>query len=321
MFLIVTAFLLVLVISFVCLLLMTRQSPTEKVIDSRLSQIHVSDDVYLGEGAPAIFKQTRLSEVGWVDASLQRVSAAHALQKLLTQAASSWSVGQVILGSLVSGLAGYLICSMFLPIRLLALAAALGAAAVPLALLRNKRERRMKKFNRALPGALDIIARSLRAGHALSAALEIVGEQAAEPVRSEFRTLCRQQNLGMPFREAVLNMLERVPSTDLQLTVTSMIVQRETGGNLVEILDRTNAVMRDRIRLEGEVRVYTAQGRLTAWILGLLPAFLYIMLRLANPAYMRVMATDPIGQKLLMACAFQILFGFLVIRRIVKVKL
>jgi len=321
MFLIVTAFLLVLVISFVCLLLMTRQSPTEKVIDSRLSQIHVSDDVYLGEGAPAIFKQTRLSEVGWVDASLQRVSAAHELQKLLTQAASSWSVGQVILGSLVSGLAGYLICSMFLPIRLLALAAALGAAAVPLALLRSKRERRMKKFNRALPGALDIIARSLRAGHALSAALEIVGEQAAEPVRSEFRTLCRQQNLGMPFREAVLNMLERVPSTDLQLTVTSMIVQRETGGNLVEILDRTNQVMRDRIRLEGEVRVYTAQGRLTAWILGLLPAFLYIMLRLANPAYMRVMATDPIGQKLLMACAFQILFGFLVIRRIVKVKL
>ena len=171
-----------------------------------------------------------------------------------------------------------------------------------------------------MPGALDIVARSLRAGHALSAALEIVGEQAAEPVRSEFRILCRQQNLGMPFREAVLNMLERVPSTDLQLVVTSMIVQRETGGNLVEILDRTTVVMRDRIRLEGEVRVYTAQGRLTARILGLLPAFLYVLLRLANPAYMRIMTTDPTGQKLLMACAFQILFGFLVIRRIVKVK-
>ncbi|MFZ0706052.1 MAG: type II secretion system F family protein [Candidatus Korobacteraceae bacterium] len=321
MFLIVTAFLLVLVISFVCLLLMTRQSTTERVIDSRLSQINVSDDGYLGEGAPSIFKQTKLSEVGWVDAILQNVPAAHALQKLLTQAASSWSVGQVILGSLVAGLAGYLICSIFLPIRALAVAAALGTAAVPWTFLRGKRERRMKKFNRGLPGALDIIARSLRAGHALSAALEIVGEQAAEPVRCEFRTLCRQQNLGMPFREAVLNMLERVPSPDLQLTVTSMIVQRETGGNLVEILDRTNQVMRDRIRLEGEVRVYTAQGRLTAWILGLLPGFLYIMLRLANPAYMRVMTTDPIGQKLLTACAVQILLGFLVIRRIVKVKL
>ena len=179
----------------------------------------------------------------------------------------------------------------------------------------------MKKFERGLPAALDIVARSLRAGHALSAAMEIVGEQAPDPVRSEFRTLCRQQNLGMPFREAVLNLLERVPSADLQLAVTSMLVQRETGGNLVEILDRANQVMRERIRLEGQVRVYTAQGRLTAWILGLLPAFLYVMLRLANPAYMRVMTTDPTGQKLLIGTAIMILFGFLVIRRIVKVKM
>lgn len=321
MFLMVTVFLLVLVLSFACLLLMTRPSSTEKVIDSRLSQIHVSDEVYLGEGAPAIFKQTKLSEIAWVDAILQQVPAAHALQNLLTQAASTWSVGQVILGSLVAGLAGYLVCSMFLPIRGLTFSAALSATALPVVFLRGKRERRMKKFDRALPSALDMIARSLRAGHALSAALEIVGEQAQEPVRSEFRTVCRQQNLGMPFREAVLNLLERVPSTDLQLAVTSMLVQRETGGNLVEILDRATQVMRERIRLQGQVRVYTAQGRLTAWILGLLPAFLYVMLRLANPAYMRVMTTDPIGQKLLMATAIQVLIGFLVIRRIVKVKM
>ena len=122
MFLIVMAFVLVLVLSFVCLLLMTRPSSAEKAIDSRLSQIHVIDDVYLGEGAPAIFKQMRLSEVGWVDAVLQRVPTADAVQKLLIQAASSRSVGQVILGSLVAGVAGYLICSMFLPIKMLAIA-------------------------------------------------------------------------------------------------------------------------------------------------------------------------------------------------------
>ncbi len=321
MFLMVTAFLLVLTLSFICLLLLTRPSMIEKAIDSRLSQIHVTEDGYLGERTPAIFKQTKLSEVGWIDAILQRVPAAHAMQSLLTQAGSTWSVGQVVLGSLVASLAGYLLCSMFLPMMTLSIAAALGAATLPAVFLRGKRERRMKKFDRGLPSALDIIARSLRAGHALSAALDIVGEQAPEPVRSEFRTLCRQQNLGMPFREAVLNLLERVPSTDLQLVVTSMLVQRDTGGNLVEILDRTNQVMRDRIRLEGEIRVYTAQGRLTAWILGLLPAFLYVMLRLANPAYMRIMTTDPTGQKLLIATAFQILIGFLVIRRMVKVKM
>lgn len=320
MFLIVTAFLLVLVLSFACLLLLTRPSQLEKAIDSRLSQIHVMENVYLGEGAPAIFKRTKLSEVGWIDRVLQRVPAAHAVQNLITQAASTWSVGQVILGSLVSGLAGYLVCSMFLPVRMLALGGALGAAALPVLFLRSKRERRMKRFDRALPSAIDIISRSLRAGHALSAALEIVGEQAPEPARSEFRTLCRQQNLGLPFRDAVLQLLQRAPSADLQLVVTSMLVQRETGGNLVEILDRTNQVMRDRIRLEGEVRVYTAQGRLTAWILGLLPAFLYVLLRLANPVYMSVMTKDPIGQKLLIGSAVQILFGLLVIRRIVKVK-
>lgn len=321
MFLIVVAFLLVLVLSFGCLLLLTRPSSVEKAVDARLAEIHVNEDVYLGEGTPAIFRFTKLSEVGWIDQLLQQVRAAHKLQNLITQAGSTASVGLVIVSSAVAALAGYIVFSMFLPIKTLAAGAALGAAAMPILCLLNKRERRLKKFNIALPAAIDIIARSLRAGHALSAALEIVGEQAAEPVRSEFRTLCRQQNLGLPFREAVLNLLERVPSSDLQLVVTSMLVQRDTGGNLVEILDRTNQVTRDRIRLEGEVRVYTAQGRLTAWILGLLPAFLYVLLRLANPAYMRVMTTDPMGQKLLIGSACMILFGFLVIRRIVKVKL
>jgi tight adherence protein B len=321
MFLIVTAFLLVLVVSFACLLLMLRPSQAEKAIDSRLAQIHVTDEVDMREGTPTIFKQTKLSEIRWVDAALQRIPAANALHKLLIQAASRWTLAQVFLGSLIAGVMGYLACSIALPIRAMAVAASLASMAIPLLILRSKRDRRLKNFDRALPAALDMIARSLRAGHALSAALEIVGEQAAEPVRSEFRTLCRQQNLGMPFREAAIDLLDRVPSTDLQLAVTSMLVQRETGGNLVEILDRANQVMRERIRLLGQVRVYTAQGRLTAWILGLLPVFLYVMLRLANPAYMRVMTTDATGQKLLMACAVQILFGFLVIRKLVKVKM
>jgi len=321
MFLIVTVFLLVLVLSFSCVLLLTRPSSVEKAIDSRLSQIHVSEALYAGEGSPAIFKLTKLSELPWVDAILRHIPAASAIQNLLTQAASTWSVGKVIVSSLSAAVAGYLLCSMFLPMKMLAIGAALGAATLPFVFLRGQRHRRMKRFERGLPASLDIIARSLRAGHALSAALEIVGEQAPEPVRSEFRTLCRQQNLGLPFRDAVFNLLERVPSTDLQLVVTSMLVQRETGGNLVEILDRTNQVMRDRVRLEGEVRVYTAQGRLTAWILGLLPVFLYIMLRLANPVYMSVMTTDPTGQKLLMGGTFQVVLGFLIIRRIAKVKI
>src|SRR5579884_2561140 len=144
MSLMVISFLLVLVLSFVCLLLLTRPSPVEKVIDSRLSQIHVTQDVYLGQGAPAIFKQTKLSDAAWVDAFLQRIPATHAIQNLLTQADSSWSVGQVIVFSMVTAIAGGLICLMFLPIRMMAIAAGLGAAALPLVFLRGKRERRLK---------------------------------------------------------------------------------------------------------------------------------------------------------------------------------
>jgi tight adherence protein B len=320
MFLIFIAFLLVLLVSFGCLLLLTRPSPIEKTIDSRLSQIHVTEGECLCDDIPAIFKRNELSKILWVDRVLQNIRLAHSLHFLLVQAGSTWTIGQMILGSMFASSAAYLLCQMFISVTPLSLGAAVTATAIPLLLLRAKRSRRLQKFDHSMPDAIDIISRSLRAGHSLSAALEIVGDQAAEPVRSEFRAVCRQQNLGLPFRESVLHLIERIPSADLQLVVTSMLVQKETGGNLVEVLDRASLVIRERVRLEGEVRIYTAQGRLTAWILGLLPVFLYVLLRFVNPAYMRVMTTDPTGQKLLLGTVVQVTIGVLVIRRIARVK-
>jgi tight adherence protein B len=158
-----------------------------------------------------------------------------------------------------------------------------------------RRARRLKRFNEALPDALDLITRALRAGHSVSAAIEIVGQEAAEPVRSEFREVYRQQNFGLPHREALLELASRVPSQDLRFVVTAMLVQKETGGNLVDTLDRTAAVVRDRIRIHGEVRTYTAQGRLTGYTLGALPIVMFFLINLANRDYAHVLIVDPMG--------------------------
>ena len=133
----------------------------------------------------------------------------------------------------------------------------------------------------------------------MSAAIEILGQEAAEPVRAEFREVYRQQNFGLPHRDALVQLARRVPSADLQFVVTAMLVQKETGGNLVDILERTVAVVRDRIRIEGEVRIYTAQGRMTGVILGLLPIIMFFLISLANHGYARVLIDDPMGRKLI----------------------
>jgi tight adherence protein B len=196
----------------------------------------------------------------------------------------------------------------------------MAATVLPVVVLRLKRNRRMVKFDQNLPEALDLMSRSLRAGHSVSAAIEIVAEEGMEPLRSEFARVHQQQVLGLPNRDALLQLGRRLPSTDLQVVITAMLVQKETGGNLVEILERTAAVLRDRLRIKGDVRVHTAQGRLTGAILCLLPVAMYVLINLANPGYTRVLITDPTGRKMTYAGIGMIAVGGLLIRKIVRIK-
>jgi tight adherence protein B len=214
----------------------------------------------------------------------------------------------------------FLLIHNTLPYKLLSFTISGLAATVPFAYLQMCRTRYTTRFDRALPDAIDVVARSLRAGHSLSAAIEIISEQTQEPVRSEFRMVSKQQNFGLPFRDALLELADRVPSADLHFLMTAMLVQKETGGNLVEILERTNVVIRERLRLEGEVRIYTAQGRLTGWVLGLLPLGMFLLINLVNPGYGRILLHDPAGQKMMGVGIVQILIGMMIIRSIVKVK-
>jgi tight adherence protein B len=197
-------------------------------------------------------------------------------------------------------------------------AAGVGAGLMPWLHLKMRAKQRTDAMNKALPQVMDMISRALRAGHSLPAALGIVAEEAAEPARSAFGEVFQKQKFGLPLRDALMGMIRCFPSDDLKVLVTAMLVQRESGGNLIQILDRTSTVIRERLKLQGDVRVHTAQGRMTGWILCLLPLLMLCMLLLTNPSYPKVLLDDPLGRKLVWAGIALLALGALLIQRIVK---
>jgi len=322
MFLMGLIFFLVLVLTFGVVLVMTRPTAAERTIEGRIAKLLPAP----GSAEPVdnesvIIKQTRLSKNPRLDALLRRWKLVKTIQKLIARAESLWSVSGVLAWSLGLAVAGYAIGYYELPSLALALVPALGCAALPFLFLRYQHHRRLKEFNRHLPESIDLMSRALRAGHSLTAAIEIIGEESPEPVRSEFREVYRQQNFGIPAREALIQLARRIPLPELNFVVTAILLQKETGGNLVEVLDRTTAVIRERLRIQGEIRIHTAQGRLTGWILSLLPVVMFFLLSLANRGYTRVLIEDPMGRKLIYAGLSLIVLGGLVIRKIVSVKI
>jgi tight adherence protein B len=251
---------------------------------------------------------------------LQRFRFSKFLQLLLVHADSSMSVADTALISVATGLGSALIALLLLPSPWLAILAMAAGVFVPCKLLQFKRARRLKAFNDALPSAIELMARALRAGHSMSSAIELIAEQSPEPLAGLFVQVFQQQKFGLRFREALLQMAARMPSRDLQFLVTAILVQKETGGDLTEILDRTARVIRERVRIDGEVRTRTAQGRLTGWILGLLPVIMLGLISIVTPGYTTVLFHDPTGQKLLGLGAVLIVIGGMVIRKVVDVE-
>jgi tight adherence protein B len=163
-----------------------------------------------------------------------------------------------------------------------------------------------------------MLARALRAGYSMAGAIGMVADNAQEPAATEFGEIFKQQNLGLPLRDCLLQLLTRYPSLDLRVLVTAILVQKETGGNLAEILDRTVFVIRERLRIQGEIRTQTAQGRLTGWILSALPLVMYILINVVNPGYSSVLLSDPVGRKLIYISVGMVAVGAFIIHRIVN---
>jgi tight adherence protein B len=314
-------FVLTLAISFGILMLSMRSSTASKSARRRLITIRGSVKRSNADASgSALEKAEQRDHLARFGAFLDRYRFSQGLRVLLVHANSTMSVPDVVLASAGAAVGSGLLCFLFLRAPLQALAATAAGAAVPYAVLRSKRASRLKAFNTALPEAIDLMARSLRAGHSMGSSIELIAEQSPEPLAFEFFQVYQQQRLGLQFRDTVLQMGARMPSRDLQFLITAILVQKETGGDLTEILDRASHVIRERIRIEGEVRTYTAQGRLTGWILGLLPVIMLLLINIVSPGYSTVLFHDPAGQKMLYAGAVLIVIGGLIIRKIVDVQ-
>jgi tight adherence protein B len=213
-----------------------------------------------------------------------------------------------------------LLASLAIPSIVLSLLVGIAAGSLPYLFLLLKRERRFRKCDAQVPEAVDLMARALRAGHAVPAVIEMVGRESAEPLAGEFRIVHEEQNLGLPLRDAMLNLADRVPRDDVRFVVTAILLQKETGGNLAIILDKTAAVARERSRLYGQLRIYTAQGRITGWILCVAPFVMCGILSLLNWKYERILFTHPTGLKSIYFGLVMMGLGILIIRKIIDVK-
>jgi tight adherence protein B len=269
----------------------------------------------------SILKLRRFGRHSLVDRLLQRFRFAHRLDRLLVQSGIAWTVERFLLCSVGTALATcYLVMQWPMPLAVRS-ALVLLCAHVPLLLVRRARMRRLARIEEQLPDAADFIARALRAGHSFSNVLQIVGNELAEPLSGEFRIAREEINYGVPLGEALHNMAVRIPLTDLRYLVIAILIQRETGGNLAEILSNISHIIRGRLRLAAQVRVLSAEGRMSAWILGLLPFAVGAMLVLVNRAYVMVLWTDPQGVKLIQIALVMIVIGVIWLRKVIRIRI
>ena len=308
-------------ISFLVVVVMLRPKKAEKVMEKRL--LVITAPLKAGEDEPDMLAPT-VKQTGGLSTKLgtylERFDFSEDLQMLILYAGSRATVGSVVFGSLMAAIAAGLMAHAFVGLYPADLAAVVVGGAGRWLLLNFQKKRRLNKFNEALPDAIELMGRALRAGHSMASAIEVVAEQSPDPLGSEFAVVFHQQKFGIPFRDALLQLGDRIPSKDLHFLITAILVQKETGGDLTEILDRTTRVIRDRVRIEGEIRTYTAQGRLTGWILGGLPVALLVILNILTPGYSKVLFHDPVGQDLLYAGGVMIVVGGLIIRKIVDIQ-
>ena len=257
------------------------------------------------------------------DAVLKKAAFSARLTRMIQQAGLQWTVSRLLIAIGVGAAVGAVIGATLRPLgfqMLSVVATAVVLGALPYLYLRFKRNQRMGQFEAQLPEALDFLARSMRAGHAFSISLEMLGQESPDPLGQEFRVLFNEQNLGAPVETALNNLADRVPLLDIRLFVSSVTLQKQTGGNLSEILVRLAYVIRERFRLRGQVKAASAHGRMTAAVLTALPLVLVVALLFIAPGYLQGMANDSDGKWMIVGAILGQAFGYIVMRRITNIK-
>jgi tight adherence protein B len=263
-------------------------------------------------------KNVMLSAVPFFNNLLLKLEVAPYLRILLYQASLRWSVGQLVLGCAGCGVVPFYAVYLRTGSLLLGMAVGLPLAFAPLGLAYYKRGKRFARFEEVLPEALDLLVSALRVGQSLNSALGLVSRECPAPVSTEFRICFDEQNFGLEMRVALENLTTRVPLQDLRIVTTAIMIQKESGGNLAEVLEKCASVIRERFRLKRQIMVHTAQGRMTAWVLTMLPIGLGVAMYFINPEMMSILWHRPVGIKLLWAAGGAMTLGTLMIQKIVR---
>ena len=281
----------------------------------------LADDPTGGSGARSTVFRSAVLQSPWLRPIVSRFPQLRDAELVLQQAGITWSLQTLLLLSLGLAVAlGVLalITTQSVPVGIVATVV---GAILPNLYVKHRRTKRLNAFEEMLPDAIDLVGRALRAGHPLSSGFKMAADDGPDPVAGEFRRIFEEQRFGLPLQDSLLGMADRVNLVDVRILVTAILIQREVGGNLAEILDNLSAVVRARFTIRRQIRVYTAQGRMTGYLLSALPIILFLLLYTINREYMSILFTDPVG-KILVAVALSMQFiGFLWIRKIIKIEI
>ena len=291
-----------------------------RLLDERLAEA-IRSSAHSTDVEVQLAREELLSEIPWLNRSLLKLEVTSGLKRMIDQADLHITVMRLVLFAGTAAALGFLAASMVtvsLPLKVLF---GLIAGAFPFLHVIAKRKKRMKKFLQLLPDALDLMSRGLSAGHAFTEALQMVSSEMPEPIATEFRKTYDEQNLGLSLKLALENMVQRIPLLDLRMCVTAIMIQRETGGNLSELLEKVAHTIRERFRIMEDLKTLTLSSRWSAWLLCALPIFLAVYMSVMNPTYMEVLWRDPRGHNLLFLAATMQILGMLMVQKIMKIKI
>jgi tight adherence protein B len=293
------------------------RGPEAKRVEQRLKAMSAGT----ANPSSALLKKRLLSEIPFMQSLLLRIPRIHLLDRLLVQSGSTLTVFDLLtLCTLLIVASCTLTYFLFLPLPI-AMLLIIGTPFIPLLYIQNLRRQRLRKIEMQLPDALDLMARAMQAGHAFSSALSMVASEGPVPIAQEFHTAFDEISFGVSLQDALVNLATRVSSTDLRYFVIAVLVQRESGGNLAELLSSIATLIRERLKLEGTIKVLSAEGRMSAWVLSLLPFLVAGILQLTNPGFLSVLWTDPLGNKLASYALSMLLIGIFWLWRMIAIRI
>ncbi|HTC63227.1 MAG TPA: type II secretion system F family protein [Candidatus Saccharimonadales bacterium] len=300
-------------------MLIGNQDKSQQIARRLAGSVPVQESVEASASAQ-LMRDEGLSTLPWLNRFLASWSRIDYVRNLLMQAGMDTKPGQILLMSGVAFLGTFEIGHLFFGGNIAPFLTAIILGSLPICVVYFKRYQRLSAFESNFPEAIDLLARAVKAGHGLNTGMEIVGQEMSEPIAGEFRTTYEEQRLGLHFREALINLTKRVPLQDVRFFAAALIIQDETGGNLAEILGNLSATVRDRFKIRGEIRVRTAQGKLTAAILVSLPIAMLFLMNFVNPEYSSSLYKDPLGLLALAVAATMQIIGAFILWAIVNIE-